>query len=205
MTARPLAAALRPALPSASAVAAFAALALLAQPLPARAQKTAPYDGFLCCSMLSNGSWISDQNYDDGSKNTVPAGTPVKFTGFGRWRLLVEIEGKKLGIGNDYSRTIDMDTFAARYVLKDDPGPKLNAMPPKVREAVLKRKVMRGMTREQVIMALGYPTTSSTPDTTKHLWNYQFRSGEFQVFFTDDWKVDLLFGVPESRAKVWVE
>jgi hypothetical protein len=40
---------------------------------------------------------------------------------------------------------------------------------------------------------------------TKHLWNYQFRSGEFQVFFTDDWKVDLLFGVPESRTKVWIE
>ncbi|MBL8323679.1 MAG: hypothetical protein JNJ89_01850 [Rubrivivax sp.] len=177
----------------------------LAAASAAFAQKAAPYDGYLCCSMLSDGSWISDQNYDDGYKKTVPAGTPVKFTGFGRWRLLVEIEGKKLGIGNDYSRTIDMDTFAARYVLKDDPAARLRAMAPKVRDAVLKRKVMRGMTREQVVMALGYPTASYTPDLSKPLWNYQFRSGEFQVFFTDDGRVDLLFGVPESRAKVWLE
>jgi hypothetical protein len=185
--------------------AAIALATTLALPPAAHAQKTQPYEGFLCCSMLSDGSWISDLNYDDGHKTIVPAGTPVKFTGFGRWRLLVEIEGKRLGLGNDYSRTIDMDAFAARYVLSEDPKVKMQAWPAKVREAIVKRKVMRGMTREQVIMALGYPVTSYTPDMTKHLWNYQFRSGEFQVFFTDDWKVDLLFGVPESRTKVWIE
>lgn len=191
-------------MPARPQVAALALAAAVALPGAALAQKTQPYDGFLCCSMLSDGSWISDLNYEDGAKKIVPAGTPVKFTGFGRWRLLVEIDGKKLGIGNDYSRTIDMDRFAAMYVLTEDPRPRLQAFAPKVREAILERKVMKGMTREQVIMALGHPVTSSTPDPGKHLWTYRYRTGDFQVFFTDDWKVDVLFGAPESRAKVWL-
>lgn len=190
---------------NAAAATAMVAIMLAAIHLPAIAQKTPAYEGFLCCSMLSDGSWISDLNYEDGAKSIVPAGTPVKFTGFGRWRMLLEIEGKKLGLGNDYSRTITMDEFAALYVLKEDPRPKLQGWPAKVRDAVQKRKVVRGMTREQVIMALGHPTTSYTPEPTKPLWNYRFRSGDFQVFFTDDWKVDRLFGAPEARALVWVE
>jgi hypothetical protein len=180
------------------------ALASLAAPLPAWAQKTQPYEGFLCCSMLSDGSWISDLNYEDGYKKIVPAGTPVKFTGFGRWRLLVEIGGKPIGIGNDYSRTMSMDEFAAKYVMVQDPTAKLQAFPPKVREAILARKVMRGMTQEQVVMALGHPVTSYNPDLTKPLWQYRYRAGDFQVFWTDDGKVDRLFGAPEVRAKVFI-
>jgi hypothetical protein len=190
---------------SAAAAAAALTMTLACAAPPALAQKTQPYEGYLCCSMLSDGSWISDLNYEDGSKKIVPAGTPVKFTGFGRWRLLVEIDGKKIGIGNDYSRTMSMDDFAELYVPALDPKLKLQAWPAKVREAILNRKVTKGMTREQVVMALGPPPTSYTPDASKHLWNYRFRAGDFQVFFTDDWKVDLLFGAPEARAKVWVE
>jgi hypothetical protein len=171
---------------------------------PAAAQSAKPYDGYLCCSMLSDDSWISDLNYDDGSKKVIPAGTPVKFTGFGRWRLLVEINGKKLGIGNDYSRTMTMDDFAAKYVLKQDPRPVLDALPAKLREATLTRKVVRGMTREQVVAALGYPTTTSTPDMSKPLWTYRTRGGDFQVFWSEDGKVDRLFGAPAVREKVWL-
>lgn len=180
-------------------------VASLAAPAMAQAQNTKPYDGFLCCSMLTDGSWISDLAYEDGYKKIVPAGTPVKFTGFGRWRLLVEIDGKAVGIGNDYSRTMTMDEFAKLYVPTADPKPRLQAWPAKVREAILNRKVVKGMTREQVIMSLGYPSTSYTPDMTKPLWQYRYRAGDFQVFWTDDGKVDLVFGPPEVRSKVFVE
>ena len=180
-------------------------LGLAVAPGPAQAQKTQPYDGFLCCSMLVSGTWIDDQNYEDGYKKIVPAGTPVKFTGFGRWRLQVLVEGKKLEIGNWYSRTISMDDFALRYVPTQDPNVKLQAWGPKVREAILARKIRSGMTREQVIMALGYPTTDKTPDMAAVVWHYSFRAGDFQIFWTDDGKVDRLFGVPEARAKVFIE
>jgi len=169
------------------------------------AQKTQPYEGFLCCSMLNDRGWISDLNYEDGHKTVVPAGTPVKFTGFGRSRLRIEIDGKKLEIGNDYSRTISMDNFAGMYVPTEDPKVKMQAWPAKVRDAILTRKVVRGMTREQVIMALGYPVTTYTPDMSQPLWQYRFRAGDFQIFWTDDGKVDRLFGPQEVRAKVLVE
>lgn len=178
---------------------------MLAAPAAVLAQETKPYEGFLCCSLLTDGSWISDLAYDDGYKKIVPAGTPVKFTGFGRWRLLVEIDGKAAGIGNDYSRTMTMDQFAKLYVPTQDPKARMQAWPAKVREAILNRKVTRGMTREQVTMALGHPSTSYNPDASKPLWQYRYRAGDFQVFWTDDGKVDLVFGPPEVRAKVFIE
>ena len=190
---------------AAAALSTTLALLVTAAPAPAQAQKMQPYEGFLCCSMLNYRGWISDQNYDDGTQKIVPAGTPVKFTGFGRWRLQVEIGGAKVEIGNQYSRTMSMDEFALRYVAKEDPSLRMQAWPTRVREAILARKVMRGMTHEQVIMALGYPVTSYTPDLSKPLWVYNFRAGDFQVFWTDDGRLDRLFGVPESRAKVFIE
>jgi len=179
--------------------------AALSAPAAALAQETQPYEGFLCCSLLSDGSWISDLAYEDGYKKIVPAGTPVKFTSFGRWRMYLEIDGKQVGLGNDYSRTMTMDQFAKLYVPTQDPKLRLQAWPAKVREAVVNRKVMRGMTREQVIMSLGYPSTSYNPDTSKPLWQYRYRAGDFQVFWTDDGKVDLVFGPPEVRSKVFIE
>jgi hypothetical protein len=191
---------------TAAFVAAFAVAAVaLVAPGAAQAQKTAPYDGYLCCSMLTDGSWISDLGYDDAYKKVVPAGTPVKFTGFGRWRMLLEIDGKKVGLGNDYSRTMDMDEFAKLYVLTQDPRPRLQSYAPKVRDAILARKLVKGMTREQVVMALGYPSTSYTPDRSKTLWHYRHSIGDYQVFWSNEGRLDLVFGPPEVRSKMLIE
>ena len=182
-----------------------AVLGAAALAAPAWAQKTQPYEGYLCCSLLSDGSWISDLAYDDGYKKVVPAGTPVKFKSFGRWRMYVEIDGKEVGLGNDYSRTMDMDEFAKLYVPVQDPKARLHGYAPRVRDAILNRKVLKGMTREQVIMSQGYPSTSYNPDRSKPLWTYRHSIGDYQVFWTDDGRVDLVFGPPEVRAKVFVE
>ncbi len=162
--------------------------------------------GFLCCNMLSDGSWISDINYFDSSKKLIPAGTPVTVTGEGRWRLLAVIDGQNLGLGNDYSRTISMEQFQKRYVLAQDPRPKLKAMPQRMREAIAARRVVKGMTREQVLMSLGYPVTSYTENLDAPLWRYWYsRSEEFQVFWSAQQRVERVFGAPEVRAKVWME
>ena len=80
---------------SASATAAFmgTSLALLAVPAPARAQDIQPYEGFLCCNLHRKGSWISDWTDFDKGPPLVAAGTPVKVSGCGRWRVRVEIDG----------------------------------------------------------------------------------------------------------------
>src|SRR5690606_39012491 len=94
------------------------------------------YEGYLCCNMRSDGSWISDSNYAEGGKRVIPAGTPVKVTGYGRYRVRVEIDGEKQATGNDYSRDLDDVMFARRYVVTDDVAARIASWPAAVREAV---------------------------------------------------------------------
>jgi hypothetical protein len=104
---------------AASAVSVWLALAAAA---PAAAQDT--YSGFLCCNMRSDGRWISDINYAESGKYLLPLGTPVKITGYGRQRVLVEIKGQAQALGNDYSRDMPLDAFAKTRRCAWPPGPR---------------------------------------------------------------------------------
>ncbi len=180
----------------------LAALALGAQ----AEERKPPYDGFLCCNLLDDRGWINDISYRDDRKKLLAAGTPVQVTGFGRYRLKLLVDGRKVEFGNDYSRAVPMDEYARRYILLQDPRPLLEQYPPKVREAIAGARVMRGMTREQVLMALGYPPAHYTPDLEAPLWKYWADSrSEFQVFWGPDGRVDQIFGTPEVRARVTLE
>jgi hypothetical protein len=180
---------------------------LLALAAPATALgQTPPFEGYLCCNMLSDGSWISDINYHGTDKVLVAAGTPVKVTGFGRWRLLVEIDGKALAIGNDYSRTLSMEAFAQRYVVPQNPASALSGVSARVRKAIEAGMVATGMTRAQVLMAVGYPIASYNPDLDAPLWRYWLdRSSEYQLFWGPDGRVERVFGAPAVRARVVAE
>lgn len=152
----------------------------LAQALPEPAQ------GYLCCNMRTDGSWISDINYAEDGKTIIPAGTPVKVTGYGRHRVHVEIRGEKQRLGNDYSRDLDLTTFAKRYVVASDPTVNLKDYPPRIRRAIERSKLMPGMTREQVLMSVGYPVSSENPKLEAKTWRFWLSSfAEFQVLFDD--------------------
>lgn len=51
--------------------------------------------------------------------------------GLVRHRVNVEIKGGKQSIGNDYSRDLDLPTFAKRYIVATDPAAKLSSYPPR--------------------------------------------------------------------------
>jgi hypothetical protein len=120
----------------------------------------------------------------------IPAGTPVKATGFGRSRVFVEFPDGKQAIGNDYSRDMQMEEFARRYVVTEDPAAKLASYPADIQAAIKAAKVKKGMTREQVLMAVGYPITSENPKLDAGLWRFWLSSfSEFQVLFGDDGRV----------------
>ncbi|MBB5943418.1 MULTISPECIES: outer membrane protein assembly factor BamE domain-containing protein [Xanthomonas] len=177
----------------------------LAAALPQLAAAADPkFSGFLCCNMRSDGSWISDSNYAEDGKRVIPAGTPVQVTGYGRYRVNVLIDGKKQSIGNDYSRDLGNEAFAQRYVVAQDPKLKLAAYPPKIREAIAANRVTKGMTREQVLMALGYPISSENPSLDAPLWRYWLDSfNEFQVSFDGAGKVDKVTADPKTQNLVW--
>jgi hypothetical protein len=179
--------------------------ALLAQYAPTPPTPPTP-EGYLCCNMRSTGSWISDINYADPGTRIIPAGTPTKATGYGRFRVHVDIGGARQAIGNDYSRDIEMGAFAQRYIVKDDPKAKLATYPAKVREAITAARVSPGMTKEQVIMAVGYPVSSENPNLDSKMWRYWLSSfAEFQVIWDANGRVKEIVADATTRNLVVAE
>lgn len=178
------------------------ATAAWAQPKP---------EGWLCCNMRTDGAWISDSNYLESGKTTIPLGTPVKVLDYGRYRVHVEIggpvggpfSGKRQALGNDYSRDIALPEFARRYVVSENPADKLASFAPAVQEAIRSSRVSRGMTREQVLMALGYPISSENPHLDAPVWKYWLWTfSPFDVHFGADGRVTDVQTDPETRQRV---
>ena len=143
--------------------------------------------GFLCCNMRTDGAWISDINYLGQGKTMIPAGTPLTMNGYGKNRVHVVINGRKQDIGNDYSRSISLETFARRYVVTQDPLERLSTYPRNIQEAIGTARLTKGMTREQVIMAVGYPVSDENPDLESKTWRFWLSSwGEFKAIFDDN-------------------
>lgn len=175
---------------------------LLATGLPALAAEL-PTEGFLCCNMRTDGHWISDINYEESGKSLLPMGTPVKFKGLGRNRVEIEVNGKTQFLGNDYSRDLSTEVFAQRYIVARNPKQLLATMPPRIREAVNAAKVATGMSREQVVMALGYPVSSETANLNAPAWKFWLWSfSPFTVHFDNQGRVNRVETDPETLAKV---
>lgn len=189
--------------PTTRLAASLLALAALAATAQTSAQDK--YDGYLCCNLRSDGSWISDSNYAENGKRVIPVGTPASVTGYGRHRVNIRIDGAKQSIGNDYSRDIALVDFARRYVVTEDPAAKIAGYPAKVQDAIKRAKITPGMTREQVLMSLGYPISSENPDLESNLWRYWMSSfAEFQVQFDDAGRVREITTDPNTRNLVWL-
>ena len=142
--------------------------------------------GYTCCNLHHVDGWISDGNW--GGSPMIPAGTPIKVVGYGSNRAFVEIEGKSFRIGHDYGRDQEpIEQYVARLVVREDPREKVVAWPDPVREAIHAGRVTRGMTREQAIIAAGYPPTHRTPVLAAPVWTYwTSRLTSYQVTWTPD-------------------
>lgn len=171
--------------------------ALFAQAMP---------EGYLCCNMRTDGKWISDSNYAEAGKRILPPGTPAKVLGYGRHRVMTKIEGADQMLGNDYSRNIPLEAFAQRYVVTVNPQTRISTFEPRVREAIKTAKLFAGMTREQVLMSVGYPISSETPSLDVPIWRYWLNtSEEFQVVFDAQGVVKEVGALPLSRSKILME
>jgi hypothetical protein len=162
--------------------------------------------GFLCCNMRTDGSWISDINYDANGKKIVPVGTPIKVTGYGHYRVKVDIDGKGQAIGNDYSRDLALDVFAKRYVVADDPAAKIATYPKKIQDAIAQAQIVLGMTREQVLMSVGYPVSSENHNLEDRTWRFWLSSySEFRVRFDANGRVTDVEGDGDAKSKILID
>jgi len=123
--------------------------------------------------------------------------------GYGRQRVHIEIGGKKQAIGNDYSRDLALDAFAKRYVVAESSSDKLAQYPKPVQDAITSMRLRKGMSREQVLMAVGYPVTSENPSLDAKVWHYWLSSfAEYRVTFDEQGLVTEIDADPDTRDKV---
>jgi hypothetical protein len=163
----------------------LAASAASAQGLP---------EGYTCCNFHFEKDWISDANWR--ILPMMPAGSKIKVLDYGSSRANVEIDGRPMRIGQDYGRQQErIEQFIQKLVVKNDPKAKIARYPEKIRAAVREGRVIPGMTREQVIISVGYPPTHRTPSLDSSVWNlWASRYSRYEVHFNDKGVVEKIVG-----------
>ncbi len=152
--------------------------------------QTVPNRGYLCCNLWVASHWADDGNKHDPSKQPIPAGTPVIPLTFADNQLKFEANGQQYTLANYYSTGLTADQFVRRWVVSSNPRSRINSMPAVVQKEIRAGRVMRGMTRAQVAMALGYPTATNTPQLEVGQWKYVPYSGyDFLVLFDEGGRV----------------
>lgn len=162
-------------------------------------EKPAVLSGYTCCNFHYEKDWINDGNY--AQLPMIPAGSPIRVIDYGRYRASVDIDGKAFRLGLDYGRTAETtEQWVAKLIVASDPKVKMAGYPANVRQAIQKGQVMVGMSKEQVIMALGYPLTNENPQLDAPLWRYWWSSfGEYQLHWSGN-RVSKVTGHPETVA-----
>jgi hypothetical protein len=147
-------------------------------------KKTVMRTGYSCCNLHYEGDWISDSNL--AQLAFIPAGTPIKVNKIDGYRAYVEVDGKAMRLGHDYGRAQEStEQWVNKLVVLDDPKAKIAKFSPTVRKAIEAGKLMKGMTKEQVIMSVGYPQTNENPRLDGPYWRYWWSSfGPYYVYWS---------------------
>lgn len=160
---------------------------------------TGRYQGralFTCCNIHYESDEVSDANYYVGS--TVPFGTPVTVENVTAHSVTFVAEGTKITLLHRYGQEQEsMQQYFDKMLLAEDPKPRVAGLAQSVQDAIREARVEQGMTREQVITALGYPATHKTPSTAAREWTYWFnRWVTYKVAFDESGRVTNVIGRP---------
>jgi hypothetical protein len=151
-------------------------------------------EGYTCCNLHYDKDLISDANWTTAPM--IAAGAKIKVVSYSSNVAHVEIDGKPMRIGHEYGRKQEsLEAFISKRVVKANPHGKIDRYPEPVRAAIKAGKVIPGMTREQVIVAVGYPPTHKTESLDAKVWNHwQSRAGRFEVHWSDKGTVENISG-----------
>lgn len=154
--------------------------------------------GYACCNLHYSGDWISDSNL--AQLPFVPVGTPIKVKKIDGYRAYVEVDGKPMRLGHDYGREQETtEQWVHKIVVLDDPKARLAKFPARTRGAIAKGQLLRGMSREQVIMAVGHPQTNENPRLDGAYWRYWWSSfGPYYVYWAKNGTVSKIDGHSET-------
>jgi len=168
---------------------------------PGTLQQLSGQSLFTCCNLHYENRDISDANYWVGK--LLPAGTPVIVGEVTEDAVAVSAGELKLKLTREYgTKEEPLDQYLAKALVKNDPRPRIAAFPKAVRRALEYGKVERGMTREQVLISLGYPATDRTPSLEDREWTYRYNhSNTYRVAFDESGRVSEVVGRPAPTAE----
>lgn len=157
---------------------------------------TPPITGYTCCNLRPSYDWVNSANVQTGP--ILPAGQRARFDSMKRdYYLFGTIGTDYISLRDDTARSKE-DTlrWVRRIVVPTDPQQVLAGWPQEIQNAVRSARVMSGMSREQVAMALSYPSPADTKDLQALTWRYW-------VPVEDDEPVDIQFDA-EGRVHALV-
>lgn len=160
--------------------------------------------GYTCCNLRheDGGDWISELTYIQWKM--IPLGTPASVTEYGRLRAHVNLGGKPMRLGQDYTRkSLSLEQYVKRIIVPEDPNIKLATFPMETQNAIKLGKVMNGMTKEQVIMSVGYPLTDENPTMDAPLWRMWIDSfSEYQLLWNENGQVKDIVANPITKKLI---
>jgi len=167
--------------------------------------KEPKFTAYTCCNLHYDGDWVSDLNYSTLTR--IPAGTPIKVVGYGRWRVFTEIGGRKIRLGLDYGRSDEtLAQFARKLTVDHDLRFRLAQFPPIVQDAIRAAKLLPGMTKEQVAISVGFPSHYETKSVKDSVWKFWLNSSvSYSVLFDASGRVKDIEIAPGSRSGVVYE
>jgi hypothetical protein len=149
-----------------------------------------------CCNIHYETNEVNDANYFVGA--TIPAGTPVQVQSMTGNSISVTADGKQVTLVHSYGRDQEsMQQYVNKILVPGDPKARLATFSRSAQQAIHDGRVEKGMTREQVIMSLGYPPTHRTASTSDNEWTYWYnRWVSYKVQFDNQGLVSNVVGRP---------
>ena len=164
-----------------------------------RARSTASLrSGFACCNLRYSGDQLSSSNY--ARLPFIAVGTPVLIREIDNAQAIVEINGQQMLLRPDPAQTRESPArWLDKAVVAQDPRRRLGEFPAGVRAAIQSGRVMKGMTRDQVIMAIGYPHVDDKKGLEAPSWRYWW--SDFESFYIQ-WTRDKVRKIDGESATV---
>ncbi len=146
---------------------------------------------YTCCNLHFNREGdASDANYEYVGGITIPPGTRVTVISDHRnaidFRAAIPSQ-QVFTLAFRFGRpAIRAAQYFGLVLVPDDPTPRLRSLEPSVAAAVREGRVVVGMTKDEVLLARGYPPFHRTPAVAANRWiYYEFYSVVDLVDFVD--------------------
>jgi hypothetical protein len=155
---------------------------------------------YTCCNMHYESGDINDANYYVGT--LLPLGSQATVQKLTARSVTFAADGHPLTLTQAYGTAQEsFQAYLDKVLVSDDPKVKLATWPQAVQDAVRQAHVEVGMTRDEVIMSLGYPPTHRTPSLNDTTWTYWYnRWVTYQVVFDESGKVRQIIGSPSPTT-----